>query len=438
MPLRALRLALLVLAATRAGGSKWEQLCSARDPECRIPHSLRTNRAKFVAPAGSPKGHLMPVGSREFESLWDGEIDVLDEDELTPHKFWTEYFPRKPFLLRGAGKRHPAFKKWKRDEYIRSRFGGHKVKIEKKNEDRLTDYCGLRKFGGVIECPRDVEPYTETFINISRFMKNYRDTSFNHYVITQMPSDMSRDVGVVQGWNCGARHPLEKAHRKELRSRPWLTQLYEANLWINYNEGLNFSSSVIHYDMNHQMMCVYDGKKEWILWDSWNQMEHIPMWSGYFTPGGGRPQGSDDSPVDPERVDLRRFPQFGKARWTNTTMLPGDCMYLPAHLLHYVRSWGRNIAGMYMFQTEEQYDPQACAGAPTTAAGALPLSEYDILWDFPGRRGEAGYNKVKMGYAQWKRNFRDQMVEAQAGRGGGGVVELDAFLGWGTLKLRTL
>ena len=76
----------------------------------------------------------------------------------------------------------------------------------------------------------------------------------------------------------GARHPLEKAHRKELRSRPWLTQLYEANLWINYNEGLNFSSSVIHYDMNHQMMCVYDGKKEWILWDSWNQMEHIPMW----------------------------------------------------------------------------------------------------------------------------------------------------------------
>jgi hypothetical protein len=36
----------------------------------------------------------------------------------------------------------------------------------------------------------------------------------------------------------------------------WLVRRprYEANLWINYNEGRNFSSSVIHYDMNHQMM----------------------------------------------------------------------------------------------------------------------------------------------------------------------------------------
>ena len=37
-------------------------------------------------------------------------------------------------------------------------------------------------------------------------------------------------------------------------------------------EGRNFSSSVIHYDMNHQMMCLYAGEKEWITWDSHSQV----------------------------------------------------------------------------------------------------------------------------------------------------------------------
>ena len=116
-------------------------------------------------------------------------------------------------------------------------------------------------------------------------------------------------------------------------------QLYESNIWIN--EGRNFSSSVIHYDMNHQMMyhalpflsdmflspkvhslselcvgrCVYAGKKEWILWDSAKYADKMPMWSDYLQTSNGKiipPQGSDDSPIDPEKVDLDEFPQFAE------------------------------------------------------------------------------------------------------------------------------
>jgi lysine-specific demethylase 8 len=190
------------------------------------------------------------------------------------------------------------------------------------------------------------------------------------------------------------REPLEHEHFPTVKESPWMTQMYEANLWINYNEGKNFSSSVIHYDMNHQMMCVYDGEKEWITWETQEQIDFIPTWSGYYKKELGRPSdGSDDSPIDPERVDLKRFPQFAKARWTNTTMRAGDCMYLPAFHMHYVRSTGRNIAGMYMFQTSEQYDASRCKGAPTTG---VPLARYDLLWDFPGKKDEAGYNMVSM------------------------------------------
>ena len=74
---------------------------------------------------------------------------------------------------------------------------------------------------------------------------------------------MADEVGVVPSWFCGKRHEQDKkcgynhnnGKKGIMDKRPWLTQLYESNLWINYNEGKNFSSSVIHYDMNHQMMC---------------------------------------------------------------------------------------------------------------------------------------------------------------------------------------
>ena len=398
---------LAIFAAAAHGASDWQQLCSSTNNECRVPLEYR-DPARWTPAPGDPKGHLRPLGHADFDDTWDGEVDILDE--MTPETFWTKYWPRKPFVLRGAANDHAAMKRWKDDDYIIRKFGHNKVKIELKNEDRLTDYCGLEKFGETVECSDSVLPYTETFMNISRFMKRYRNPAkFDHYVITQMPADMQEEIEVVPSWNCGKRDTVERESKPLLQQSPWMTQMYEANLWINYNEGKNFSSSVIHYDMNHQMMCVYDGVKEWITWDTQSQIDHIPMWSGYYDKKTGRPQGgSDDSPIDPERVDMKKFPGFAKARWTNATMRAGDCMYLPAYHMHYVRSTGRNIAGMYMFQTTERFDPDACADAPTTG---LPLSKYDILWDFPGKKGYAGYNKVKMGHPHWKKLFRAPLLK---------------------------
>ena len=162
--------------------------------------------------------------------------------------------------------------------------------------------------------------------------------------------------------------------------------------------------------MNHQMMCLYDGEKqclvwllspgvagekEWFYWDLRKNIQHIPTWSSYYSQQHQRPLGgSDDSPIDGERVDLLTYPQFKNARWTNTTLRAGDCMYTPAHIMHYVRSTGRNIAGMYMFQTETKYDAASCPAAAKTEASAL--DQYDVLWEFPGLvKDGAGYNQVE-------------------------------------------
>ena len=82
------------------------------------------------------------------------------------------------------------------------------------------------------------------------------------------------------------------------------------------------------------------------------------MWSGYYNKDG--PRGSDDSPFDFERVNLKQFPDFVNAPWMNTTMEPGDCLYTPAWNLHYVRTIERSVAAMIMFRTEERFDEEAC------------------------------------------------------------------------------
>merc|ERR1712048_1404664 len=136
------------------------------------------------------------------------------------------------------------------------------------------------------------------------------------------------------------------------------------------------------------------------------------MWNEYYVhPSRGAPRGSDDSPIDGERVDLVRFPEFAKARWKNTTIEKGDCLFTPANLLHYVRSWSddpndpRTIALMTMYQPEgAKYDPQHCRDTPPY----VTLSDYDTLWgEFPGSKAVPRcMNHIKMGYPNWKRFLR--------------------------------
>jgi len=104
------------------------------------------------------------------------------------------YFPNEPFILKGAAKKDAAYNNWKSDDYIVKNFGHYKAKAENKNEDRLTDYCGMQKLGVMVDCPRTVKPYEETYINISRFMKHYRKPGYDKYIITQLPDGMADEV----------------------------------------------------------------------------------------------------------------------------------------------------------------------------------------------------------------------------------------------------
>eukprot|EP00913_Durusdinium_trenchii_P009347 g8784.t1 len=356
-------------------GAKVEywQNCAARGL-CDTLFHLRTDAAVHQAPAGAPKGHWKPLGHPDFLETWDGEVDRFDVAP-TPELFWTKYHAeRRPFIVKGAVLDSPAIN-WT-DQYIMEHFG-----------DEAPPFCG-----------HDHDPLPRVSLHdrrsprvFPRGIRNFirqssKDPNWAKYIISQMPDAMGKDWKVPGFFNCGKRFEGDK-----MRGKPWMTQMYENNFWYLRVPPQKMGTSTIHYDMNHQVMCMFAGKKEWIMWDLRHEASKIPMWNEYFRPNG-RPQGSDDSPIDGERglgpID-RGGPHASRA--TSFPMRSDDA------------DDPRIIALMTMFQSEVRYEPSNCIDAPEKVF----LSEYDVLWgEFPGSlEVPRCMNHVKMGYPNWKRTL---------------------------------
>jgi len=367
-------------------------------------------------PAGTPKGHMKPLGHPDFLDSWAGAVDVFTEPP-SPETFWKKYHQtRRPFIVKGGALGSSAMN-WT-DQYIMDNFGDEVTKVEWRNEDRLTDYCGQKVRGNYIHCPKDIIPYVESRTSIRNFINQSRaNPAWKKYIISQMPDGMGKEWNVPAFFNCGKRI---KGDVK--KGKPWMTQMYENNFWYLRTPPGKIGTSVIHYDMNHQIMCMFSGKKEWLFWDMQTESSKIPMWNRNYQKNG-KSQGSDDSPIDGERVDLLRWPEFAKAKWSNTTIEKGDCLFTPANLLHYVRSWsdvkedgGRNFALMTMYHDDEVYDPTQCIDPPAY----VQMNEYDTSWgEFPGSlEVPRCMNHIKMGYPNYKKEFLLKLSQKEVDKAG--------------------
>jgi hypothetical protein len=346
-----------------------------------------------------PPGHMQPLGGWPRGSILDGGTahrpakgsvrTYSDAAESPPGagEFWRDHVDLlQPALFKRMATRTPAYSRWT-DAYLTEQFGKSMVKVEYRRENRLSDYCGMEKRGEVVRCPewKDSDLWKvgldqEQYRNLGDFLDRWNDTArTEEYVISSLPSPMRRDITIPPTFLAGGgdRHPAE--------GRGGSTPFYEANLWMSHSppltpppqdlrslpprpppsrtdwfglgsssdandsgsSELDFSSSVVHYDQNHQVMCVLSGVKEWIFIDPLTEIQdvsvrtdlhfnllplisithlratltQVPMWSDYYRrpcleAGAFRcddeqnccPGGSDDSPIDGEKVDLLRFP----------------------------------------------------------------------------------------------------------------------------------
>ena len=148
---------------------------------------------------------------------------------------------------------------------------------------------------------------------------------------------------------------------------------------------------MIHHDSDNIINCLIDGgEKKWLLLPT--EFKHAGL--GFQWTAAGGFIGSDASPVDPNRLDLRQFPAFQHVPWESVTMQPGDCLYLPAQYLHQVRTdHHRSMALSIMFLKEASfpYDAEGC-DQPLPPMGTTTMDKLDFMWRYEGS------GPVLMGY----------------------------------------
>jgi len=337
------------------------------------------------------------ITDEQFEKSWVGEVKYIDR--LKPSELWSSFFNTSIPVKTSLPELLKVRELWTND-YMAGKFGHVKVRTEPTKENRTTDYCGMERKGRVINCnSEDLESARKVHINmkLEDFLGNSSIPGFDRYVISMLDDSMAFELPFLASFSCGLKRKYFQVDKPndELHA----TQIYELNFWLSSGG----SHSTLHYDMNHQIMCQIDGKKEWRFWDLRTEQTKIPMWSEFYS----NEYRSDDAPIDPLNADLESFPEFLNANWTNTTLNAGECLLIPSyHWLHYVSSpsYERNMAfsvhvsPMMIEAKSHIYD----CDEDVKNISASSLGKFNVTIPFPGDVRESGYNTVRMGHPDWK------------------------------------
>ncbi|XP_070548083.1 bifunctional peptidase and (3S)-lysyl hydroxylase Jmjd7-like isoform X1 [Ptychodera flava] len=296
--------------------------------------------------AAVPTGHLRPLG---YQRKPEGKVKEYEEAPH-PKKFWEDHVSKKrPLVLRQALTESPAALNWD-DDYLRKNYGDVDVLIEKKRENR------------------DTQPQRMQF---SEFIDNYKVEDW--YVVTVLPDEMRQDVEVPKCLLCGT-------FRK---------YLHECNLWMSSGG----TASVLHYDADHNIHCLFDGRKDFIMieqrFQRYLSMVDKNKWSG-----------SGFSTLDMDMINMFENPGVGKVPWTWATLRRGDCIYLPAGYLHQVRSYGRSLAATFLFTVDGQFNDTGCADESFEQTS---LADVDVIWTY--KKGDKTIDMGYMNVEQLRRNF---------------------------------
>ncbi|EDO36296.1 predicted protein, partial [Nematostella vectensis] len=103
--------------------------------------------------------------------------------------------------------------------------------------------------------------------------------------------------------------------------------------------------------------------------------------------------GSGYTQVDPDKVDLLAYPNITNVHWNYTTLLPGDCLFLPAEYIHQVRSHIRSISVTMLFTVDPDgtFNPRFCDSMDLSAF--TTLDKVRVHWTY-----NKGDKVIEMGY----------------------------------------
>ncbi|XP_071499211.1 uncharacterized protein [Diadema antillarum] len=281
-----------------------------------------------------PRGHLEPFGGHQPP---DVDIDELFEIP-GPQVFWDKYVSvRRVAVLRQAATHSPGFTKWTEGN-LKELYGDVEVRLEGKHERKSRIPLGEKGLG------RDT---------LRSFLETFRDK--DTYIVSQLPEPLYEDFHVPPCISCG-----------NMRER-----IVEVDLWMSSGN----TQSIIHKDAFNTINCLMKGTKLWKMIEPKYEKWLYKTWEPKREQGG-------NSQVEPDSVDLLKYPDIAKIRWSNITINAGDCLFIPKGYYHQVNSYGDpNMAVSILFARIGHFDDTGCN---ETRIDYTPLSDLDVLWSWPG------------------------------------------------------
>ena len=101
----------------------------------------------------------------------------------------------------------------------------------------------------------------------------------------------------------------------------------ETNLWAGASGGC----TPIHFDETSNFLCQVRGRKRLLLVSPGQTAKLYPYPTGH--------PAHAFSMVDVESPDLATFPAFGRVKGVECILEPGECLFLPSYVWHYVKQW---------------------------------------------------------------------------------------------------
>ena len=251
-------------------------------------------------------GHLQPMG-------WQNPfLNLTESVSLNPKDFYNFFYkPKIPYLVRNKNK---IPKVYKNDHLLKKHAGNWKVIVEENNR--------------IIHDHR--KPFWIDW-NFSKFLKYYKNNTY-YMISPTIPSSIKIE------------YPQELTGCKILNANKG-----EERIWMSNGN----TSSSLHFDTHDVFLNQIDGMKEIFLWEP------------YFAPASYMDFHTRYglSPINTDKVDKIRFPEFSKYQPYFVDLYPGDMLYIPTLWWHQLRSNpGRNI--MYTQEFELKIStPQADFGS---------------------------------------------------------------------------